>query len=70
MFRIHKLDHFVAVFVCDLLGILYFAVVPHQDATYLYMEPSLKMIGFWIALEDATLENGCLSFIPGSHKCA
>ena len=26
------------------------------------------MFGVWIALEDATLENGCLWFIPGSHK--
>jgi ectoine hydroxylase-related dioxygenase (phytanoyl-CoA dioxygenase family) len=25
-------------------------------------------VGFWIALEDATLENGCLWFAPGSHK--
>ena len=25
------------------------------------------MLGLWIALEDATLENGCLWFIPGSH---
>ena len=25
-------------------------------------------MGFWIALEDATLENGCLWFAPGSHK--
>ncbi len=25
------------------------------------------MIGFWIALEDATLENGCLWAAPGSH---
>jgi phytanoyl-CoA hydroxylase len=25
-------------------------------------------ISIWIALDDATLENGCLYFIPGSHK--
>ena len=24
--------------------------------------------GIWIALEDAKIENGCLWFIPGSHK--
>jgi len=30
-------------------------------------EPS-KVIGLWIALEDAEIENGCLWFIPGSHK--
>lgn len=44
------------------------AVLPHQDATYLYTEPSLKVMGVWIALEDTTLDNGCLQFIPGSHK--
>ena len=25
-------------------------------------------ISIWIALEDATLENGCMWFIPGTHK--
>lgn len=43
------------------------AVVPHQDATYLHTEP-MTVMGFWIALEDATIENGCLSFIPGSQN--
>ena len=47
--------------------ILYHAVRAHQDASYLYADP-IKMVGFWIALEDATEENGCLQFIPGSHK--
>lgn len=27
-----------------------------------------KAISIWVALDDATLENGCLYFIPGSHK--
>jgi len=42
-------------------------VPPHQDATFLYTSPQ-NLIGFWIALEDATIENGCLWFIPESHK--
>ena len=42
-------------------------VVCHQDSTYIYTEPE-SCIGFWFALEDATLENGCMHFIPGSHK--
>ena len=42
-------------------------VQAHQDGSYLYTTP-LKLTGLWIALEDGTLENGCLSFIPGSHK--
>nr|XP_057906220.1 phytanoyl-CoA dioxygenase domain-containing protein 1 isoform X3 [Doryrhamphus excisus] len=43
-------------------------VTPHQDATFLYTEPLGRVMGLWIALEDATLNNGCLWFIPGSHK--
>ena len=42
-------------------------VVCHQDSTYLYTEPE-SCVGFWFALEDATLENGCMHFIPGAHK--
>ncbi|KAI7777184.1 hypothetical protein LA080_003916 [Diaporthe eres] len=45
------------------------AVPPHQDSTFLYTNPP-SAVGFWYALEDATLENGCLSFLPGSHKWA
>ncbi|XP_066569053.1 phytanoyl-CoA dioxygenase domain-containing protein 1 isoform X3 [Amia ocellicauda] len=43
-------------------------VMPHQDATFLHTEPLGRVMGFWIALEDATLDNGCLWFIPGSHQ--
>lgn len=43
------------------------AVPPHQDSTFLYTDPP-SAVGFWYALEDAALENGCLSFLPGSHK--
>ncbi|XP_066466820.1 phytanoyl-CoA dioxygenase domain-containing protein 1 [Tiliqua scincoides] len=42
-------------------------VTPHQDATFLHTEPLGRVLGFWIALENATEENGCLWFIPGSH---
>ncbi|EAQ85847.1 hypothetical protein CHGG_07100 [Chaetomium globosum CBS 148.51] len=45
------------------------AVPPHQDSTFLYTDPP-SAVGFWYALEDATLENGCLSFLPGSHRWA
>ncbi|PZP48057.1 MAG: phytanoyl-CoA dioxygenase [Pseudopedobacter saltans] len=27
-----------------------------------------KALSIWVALDDATLENGCLYFIPGSYK--
>lgn len=45
------------------------AVPPHQDSTFLYTNPP-SAVGFWFALEDATIVNGCLSFAPGSHKRA
>ncbi|ORX69134.1 phytanoyl-CoA dioxygenase family protein [Linderina pennispora] len=38
----------------------------HQDSCFLYTRP-LSACGFWFALEDCTLANGCLEFIPGSH---
>ena len=41
-------------------------VVCHQDATYLWTEPQ-SVIGFWVAVEDATIENGCLFGILGGH---
>ncbi|XP_061655510.1 phytanoyl-CoA dioxygenase domain-containing protein 1 isoform X10 [Phyllopteryx taeniolatus] len=44
-------------------------VTPHQDATFLYTEPLGRVMGLWVALEDATVNNGCLWFIPGSHNC-
>ncbi|KAJ2908519.1 hypothetical protein GGI21_002805 [Coemansia aciculifera] len=42
------------------------AVPWHHDSTYVFTRP-LSACGFWIALEDCTLENGCLEYIPGSH---
>ncbi|XP_062519960.1 phytanoyl-CoA dioxygenase domain-containing protein 1-like [Corticium candelabrum] len=42
-------------------------VSPHQDSTFLHTDP-MNIVGFWIPLEDATEENSCLWFIPGSHK--
>ncbi|GFT69369.1 phytanoyl-CoA dioxygenase 1, partial [Nephila pilipes] len=42
-------------------------VRPHQDSTFLYTDPP-TCIGLWFPLEDATIENGCLWYVPGSHK--
>lgn len=42
-------------------------VTSHQDSTFLYTEPH-HIAGFWFALEDATIENGCLWALPGGHK--
>jgi phytanoyl-CoA hydroxylase len=42
-------------------------VTCHQDSTFLYTEPQ-DIAGLWFALEDATVENGCLWAIPGGHR--
>ncbi|KAI8909339.1 hypothetical protein DFJ77DRAFT_433504, partial [Powellomyces hirtus] len=42
-------------------------VPPHQDSTFLYTTP-LSAMGLWFALEDCTPTNGCMHFVPGSHK--
>ncbi|HEU4872603.1 MAG TPA: phytanoyl-CoA dioxygenase family protein [Pyrinomonadaceae bacterium] len=42
-------------------------VTCHQDSTFLYTEP-IDIVGLWFALEDATIENGCLWAIPGGHQ--
>ena len=42
-------------------------VTCHQDSTFLYTEP-IDIAGLWFALEDATVENGCLWAIPGGHR--
>jgi phytanoyl-CoA hydroxylase len=39
----------------------------HQDASYLATQPA-SVLGCWIALEDAGLDNGCLWVAPGGHK--
>jgi hypothetical protein len=42
-------------------------VPPHNDAEFLYTDPDY-CVGFWFALQDCTLENGCLEMIPGSQN--
>jgi phytanoyl-CoA hydroxylase len=39
----------------------------HQDATFLHTTPS-TVTGFWIALDDADRENGCLLALAGAHR--
>jgi phytanoyl-CoA hydroxylase len=39
----------------------------HQDASYLYTDP-ITVTGFWIALDDADRDNGCLMALPGAHR--
>lgn len=56
------------------LQIQYFAKSPaiagpapwHQDNAYRFFEPPESMI-FWVPLDHATRENGCLAYARGSH---
>lgn len=40
----------------------------HQDYSYWTRTKPVAHITCWCALDDATIENGCLQYIPGSHK--
>jgi len=40
----------------------------HQDNAYFAVENLDEVLGTWIALDDATVENGCMHFIPGGHR--
>jgi phytanoyl-CoA hydroxylase len=42
-------------------------VTCHQDATFLWTDP-ITVVGLWFALEDATLENGCMWVLPGGQR--
>ena len=39
----------------------------HQDNAYFDWTPLDGVIGVWIALDPATVENGCMQIVPGSH---
>jgi ectoine hydroxylase-related dioxygenase (phytanoyl-CoA dioxygenase family) len=41
----------------------------HQDGHYWPIRP-LATCTVWVALDDSTIENGCLRVIPGSHSAA
>jgi phytanoyl-CoA hydroxylase len=42
-------------------------VVCHQDSSFLYTDPP-SVVGFWFALEDATIANGAMWALPGGHR--
>lgn len=39
----------------------------HQDFAYFNLPQGTQVVGVWIALDEATIENGCMHIIPGTH---
>ena len=40
----------------------------HQDNSYFKVTPNSCGVTCWMAIDDATVENGCMHYIPGTHK--
>ena len=40
----------------------------HQDYSYWTRTTPLAHLTCWIGLDDSTIANGCLNYVPGSHK--
>jgi len=40
----------------------------HQDHAYFDLPLTTTIVGVWIALDEATTENGCMIVQPGSHR--
>ena len=40
----------------------------HQDYSYWTRTGPLQHLTCWVALDDSTVENGCLYYVPGSHR--
>lgn len=40
---------------------------PHQDNAYFGVDPPEHLVTCWCALDRATVENGCMHYVPGSH---
>jgi ectoine hydroxylase-related dioxygenase (phytanoyl-CoA dioxygenase family) len=40
----------------------------HQDFSYWTRTKPMAHLTCWIALDDSTAENGCVRYVPGSHK--
>lgn len=40
----------------------------HQDNAYFNYPQGTPVVGVWIALDEATIENGCMQFLPGQHR--
>ena len=43
------------------------ATPPHQDGYYFMLDPPLA-VTMWLALDEVDVSNGCVRYVPGSHK--
>ena len=43
-------------------------VLWHQDYSYWTRTQPMAHLSCWIGLDDSTKENGCVNYVPGSHK--
>jgi ectoine hydroxylase-related dioxygenase (phytanoyl-CoA dioxygenase family) len=42
-------------------------VLWHQDGSYWPLKP-MEVVTLWLAVDDASPENGCMRVVPGTHK--
>ncbi|CAK8675710.1 unnamed protein product [Clavelina lepadiformis] len=40
----------------------------HQDESYWCDMPDKRAVTVWVAMDNATVDNGCMWFVPGSHN--
>lgn len=40
----------------------------HQDQAYHDPDKVFRSLNFWMPLDDASVESGCMQFVPGSHR--
>jgi len=40
----------------------------HQDEAYWIDMPDKRALSFWISLDEAKKDNGCMWYMPGSHR--
>ncbi len=40
----------------------------HQDLSYFRVQPADELVTAWVALDDATTQNGCMIYVPASHR--
>lgn len=40
----------------------------HQDRAYWLTLPDTRAVSCWVALDESKKENGCMWYVPGSHK--